>query len=60
MIGHHTQIKENSVISPNCFFGGNSKLGKNSFIASGSVVLNSIKKNSKVIGNPARVIGKND
>ena len=68
VIGGGTLIGANNTFEDNIFFVGVGSIfrikkiiiGKNSFIASGSVVLNSIKKNSKVIGNPARVIGKND
>ena len=31
-------------------------VGDNSFVCSGSVVLNNVPKNSKVIGNPGKII----
>ena len=66
VIGGGTLIGANNTFENNIFVGVGSvfasrkiNIGKNSFVSSGSVVLNSIKKYSKVIGNPAKVIGKN-
>lgn len=67
VIGGGSVIGANIVCKDNVFIGVGSVfpsskiiIGNNSFVSSGSVVLKSIKNNSKVIGNPARFIGVND
>lgn len=55
LIGAGTKIKKNTFIGVGVTIGSlNLKIGSNSFVSSGSVVLNNIPNNTKVIGNPAR------
>lgn len=57
VVGAGTNIGSNSLIGVGSIIASqNLNIGSNSFISSGSVVLNNIKKNSKIIGNPARKI----
>ncbi len=49
-------IEENVNIGANCVIIGDIKIGKNSIIGAGSVVINSIPPNCVAVGNPARVI----
>ena len=56
-IGAGTKIKKNTFIGVGVTIGSlNLKVGCNTFISSGSVVLNDVPNNAKVIGNPARKI----
>ena len=58
--GHQSCIE----IMDNCFIGGNSiivgdcKIGPNSIVAAGSVVVKDVPEGTIVGGNPAKVIGK--
>ena len=57
LIGAGTKIKKNTFIGVGVTVGSlNLKIGSNSFISSGSVVLNNIPNDTNVIGNPARRI----
>ena len=63
VIGGGTTIGSNVHIEKNVFVGVGTtfaskkiKIMKNSFICSGSVIFNSVKAKSKMIGNPARLI----
>ena len=63
IVGGGTTIGANVKIHNNVFVGVGAtfaskkiSVGKNSFICSGSVVFNSVKQGSKIIGNPARLI----
>ena len=65
LIGGGSIIGAGTKIEKNCFIGvgatiasNNIKIGTNSFISSGSVLLNNLQSQSKVIGNPARKILK--
>lgn len=61
VIGANIECKNNVFIGVGSVFPSSKIIiGNNSFVSSGSVVLRSIKNNSKVIGNPARFIGVND
>tara|TARA_B110000027_G_scaffold107247_1_gene114079 strand:+ start:421 stop:1059 length:639 start_codon:yes stop_codon:yes gene_type:complete len=67
VIGGGSVIGANVTCQDNVFIGVGSvfpskkmTIGENSFISSGSVVLNSVKNKSKIIGNPARVISINE
>jgi sugar O-acyltransferase (sialic acid O-acetyltransferase NeuD family) len=60
-ISHGVNIGANINVDSMCFFGINStvmtgvkKIEKNSIIGAGSVVIRNVKKNSKMVGNPAR------
>ena len=57
LIGAGTKVKKNTFIGVGATIGSlNVKIGCNSFISSGSVVLNNVPNNAKFIGNPARKI----
>lgn len=65
LIGGGSIVGAGTKIEKNCFIGvgstiasKNIKIGTNSFISSGSVLLNNLQSQSKVIGNPARKILK--
>ena len=51
-------IEENAKIGGNVTIGPRLTIGKNSLIGCGSVVLESIPKNSVAVGNPAKVVKK--
>jgi len=51
-------IKSGAWINPGCIITPGTTIGKNSILAVGSVVSNSIPDNCVVAGNPARVIKK--
>ena len=53
VIGNNVSIGANSVII------GAIKIGNNSIIAAGSIVVKDVLKNSVVAGNPAKLINKN-
>ena len=66
IIGGGSIIGSNVKISNNVFIGVGSVIAskkifieENSFICSGSVILKDVKKNTKVLGNPARVVPYN-
>ena len=51
------QIEKNVFVGVGAVFASKKiKVGKNSYVCSGSVVMNNIRERSKVIGNPARSI----
>jgi len=52
-------IGNNVIISPNSVLIGNIKIGDNSIIGAGSVVIKDVPENSIVAGNPARIIYRN-
>ena len=51
------EIKDNCVIGAHAILMPNIKIGPNSIVAAGSVVINDIPPNSIAIGVPARVLG---
>ncbi|MDO6470719.1 serine O-acetyltransferase [Maribacter sp. 1_MG-2023] len=59
--GGKSPIIENNVdIGANCVVIGDIIIGENSIIGAGSVVVKSIPPNSIAVGNPARVLKKNN
>ena len=68
IIGNNTHIGPGAIIAgnvhigDNVFIGANSVINQNliidsnSIIGSGTVVINNVKRNTKVVGNPARII----
>ncbi|MDD3875053.1 MAG: acetyltransferase [Bacteroidales bacterium] len=64
LIGSNVTIAGNSIIKSNCYVGSGTSIingvtvGAFSLIGLGSNVITSIPENSKVVGNPGRVIGK--
>jgi|TARA_B110000211_G_C14010593_1_gene522941 sugar O-acyltransferase (sialic acid O-acetyltransferase NeuD family) len=56
-IGANTNFEKNILVGVGSVFSSNKKkIGENSIICSGTVIHKTIKKNSKLIGNPARYI----
>lgn len=56
-VGSNVQIEKNVFVGVGAVFASKKiKVGKNSYVCSGSVVMNNIRERSKVIGNPARSI----
>lgn len=53
-IGDSTHVGANATIIPNL------KIGSNSIIGAGSVVINDIPDNVTVVGNPAKIIKRNE
>lgn len=56
--GKYPIIGNNVVIYPSSIVLGDIIIGDNSIIGAGSIVIRNIPSNSKVAGNPARIIGK--
>ncbi len=57
IIGSGTKIKKNVFVGIGSTIASKKiKIGSNAFLSSGSVILNDIPNNTKVIGNPARKI----
>lgn len=54
--GKYPEIGNNVIIYPNSLIIGDIKIGENSIIGAGSVVLNDVPPNSVVAGNPAKFI----
>ena len=54
--GFAPTIEDNVCISPQCSIVGNVRIGKNSIIGFGSVVIKDIPSNSIAVGNPAKII----
>lgn len=54
--GHQTIIEDNVKIFVNSIILPGVKIGKNSIVGAGSVVMKNVPPNVVVIGNPARVI----
>jgi len=52
----HPQVGKNVLLSANSTIVGNIKIGENTKIGAGSVVLNDIPKDSTAVGVPAKVI----
>ena len=58
-IGANNKFEKNILVGVGSVFASNKKvIGANSVVCAGTVVLKSIKKNSKVIGNPSIYIPK--
>ena len=56
-IGANVTLKKNIFVGVGAIFASKKiTVGDNSFVCSGSVVLNNVPKNSKVIGNPGKII----
>lgn len=54
--GFAPTIEDNVCISPQCSIVGNVRIGQNSIIGIGSVVIKDIPPNSIAAGNPAKII----
>ncbi len=54
------EIEDNVYIAMDAIIMPNVKIGKNSIISAGSVVINDIPENSVVSGNPAKIVGRFD
>lgn len=52
----NVSVGENSFIGANAVIKENTKIGSNVIIGAGSVILNDVADNSKIVGNPGRII----
>ena len=59
-IGAHVHLKEGAYLGTNCSILENVTIGDWSLVGIGTVVLKDVPEYTKVVGNPARVIGKVD
>ena len=59
MIGGSVVIEENSWIAPSACIRNGIKLGKNSLVGLGAVVLKDVEENTTVVGVPAKPYNKN-
>lgn len=57
-IGAHVHLKEGAYLGTNCSLLENVTIGQWALVGIGSVVLRDVTDYTKVVGNPARVIGK--
>jgi acetyltransferase EpsM len=57
-VGAHVHLKEGAYLGTNCSLLENVTLGEWSLVGMGAVVLKDVSPYTKVVGNPARVIGK--
>jgi acetyltransferase EpsM len=57
-VGAHVHLKEGTYLGTNCSLLENITLGEWSLVGMGAVVLKDVPPYTKVVGNPARVIGK--
>ena len=55
-----TNIEENVYVGPGALLQNKICVGKYAIIGMGAVVLRSVKEGGIVMGNPAKIIGKND
>jgi maltose O-acetyltransferase len=53
-------VASNSFIGAGVILVDRVRIGRNSVVAAGSVVFNDIPDGSIVMGNPAKLVGKND
>ena len=56
-IGAHVHLKEGAYLGTNCSILENVTIGKWGLVGIGAVVIKDVDNYSKVVGNPARVIG---
>ena len=57
-IGAHVHLKEGAYLGTNCSLLENVTIGEWALVGIGAVVLKDVQSYTKVVGNPARVIGK--
>lgn len=57
-VGAHVHLREGAYIGTNCSLIENITLGEWALVGMGAVVLKDVPPYTKVVGNPARVIGK--
>lgn len=57
-IGAHVHLKEGAYLGTNCSLLENVTIGEWALVGIGSVVLRDVADYNKVVGNPARIIGK--
>ena len=55
-----TIVEDNASIGANATIVGGVRIGRNSVISDGSVVIKNVPENTYVAGNPARIIGSTD
>lgn len=56
MLGGSSHLGENSYLAPGCMIMNQKKVGVNSVVGMGSVVINDVEDNKVVVGVPARII----
>ena len=65
LIGSNVTIAGNTVVEENCYIGSGSsimnglRVGAGALVGLGSNVISSVEADARVVGNPARGIGKN-
>ncbi len=57
-IGAHVHLKEGAYLGTNCSLLENITIGEWSLVGMGAVVLKDVPPYTKVVGNPAKIIGK--